>query len=368
MPPESTPAATETAASTPAATSAPDRLFAVGQQVKFKGYAEGTTEDQKVFQPGDILELVSDGPDTGGVENYNVRRLTDGSAASCYFDEIEKYEAPAEAPADGKKPKKEKKPAEPKAPKEAPPPPPPLVLTEAVQNLVSDDPSKTLEAAETLSKQVDVTEFTLGGLLAKIKRDGTYATILDTEGKPVYPVGNDGFNAYAQARLSCGSRKAAYLASIYEKYSAIGATEEDVGKVGWTKASLLLPVITKENKDELLGFAADNNKDSVSERVKTIQVNAASTGSGGGAPAPRGVKKVFTTVLYNNDAATYEAILEAAKGRLSAEDQKDKNVLSKASLLMATEWSQFAAAAAASSAPAPAQTVAQPAETVAATA
>lgn len=357
---------------TQAQEAASDKAFAVGQTVKFKAYAVAPKPGEPApFNPGDILTLVKVGPDEK-TECYDATRTTDGTSSTVYFDEIESYTPPAEATAPvkskgGKKAdpeaaaKKAAEKAEAKAKKDAEAAAKkaaaeveankPLILTESVKALISDDAQKTIEAAETLSKQIDTNEFTLGGVLAAVRRDNIQNKLLGDDQQPLFSADKAGFEAYINARLSCGYRKAMYLIQMYEKYSTLGVSEEEIAKIGWTKAVMMLPAITAENKDAMLEFAQTHNKTEVEAHVKSTKVNSGSTTGNSGT---RGVRHAFNFNLYNNDGEAAKGILSAAVETLSAEDKKDeKAALNKAFNLILTEWSQFKAAANAAAAQAP---------------
>lgn len=338
-------------------TASSDKIFAVGQEVEFKAYAETPEAGQDVFKPGDILRLDKEGNDPQN-ESYVAVRLSDGMSSTVFFDEIQSYTAPAPADegekAKGKKAKKEKAPkeAKPKAEKPAPEPPAPLVLTESVKALVSENAEDTIKAAETLSKQIDTNEFTLGGVLAAIRRDSLHTKLLGEDGKPIFTDDKSGFESYINARLSCGYRKAMYLIGMYEKYSALGVTEQQIAKIGWSKAVLMLNVVNAENKGELLEFAETHSKSEVEAHVKSVRVNA---GTESGVSA-RGVRHSFAFSLYNNEGEIVKAAIESAKADLSPEQRKDDKAATNAAFLkIVTEWSQMRAAVAGAAAPAAAE-------------
>lgn len=355
------------------AAEAAKNVFAVGQTVKFTKYAVPVEAGKDVFKEGDILRLEKPGTDPSA-ESYEAVRLSDGTSSTVFFDEVESYTPPAEAapPAEKKKAKakktdeekaadakakaeaKAKKDAEAAAKKAAAEAEAnkPLVLTDSVKSLVSDDAVKTIEAAETLSKQIDTNEFILGGVLAVVRREKAYLKLTDGEGKPLFTDDKDGFENYINTCISCGYRKAMYLIQMYEKYSALGVTEEEIAKIGWSKAVLMLNTVTAENKGEMLEYAANHTKSEVEAHVKSVRTNAGSQGN----TNPRGVRHAFAFNLYNNDGETAKAILEQAKARLSPEQRKDeKAALNAAFQLILTEWSQLAAASQATAAAAPAE-------------
>jgi hypothetical protein len=357
-------------------------VFQVGQTVQFTAYAVPPAEGQDVFKNGDILKLEKPGTDPQ-TESYEATRVTDGASSTVFFDEIASYTpSPETAPVpEGEKKKKggKKLTEEEKAAKEAEKaaakakkdaeaaakkaaeeaPPAPLVLTEAVKALVSDDAVKVIEAAEVLSKQIDTNEFTLGGILAVVRREKHFTKLVDGEGKALFADDKSGFEAYVGARLSCGYRKAMYLIQMYEKYSALGVTEEQIAKIGWSKAVLMLNVVTAENKEQMLEFAETHTKSEVEAHVKSTRVNAGTQGN----TSPRGVRHSFAFNLYNNDGESAKAIIEAAKADLPPEVKKDDKAATNAAFLkIVTEWSQLRAATVTPATPAAPVEAAAPAE------
>jgi hypothetical protein len=64
----------------------------------------------------------------------------------------------------------------------------------------------------------------------------------------------DKFVAIAE---ECGikRRTAFYLAEVAERAAAFPKRRAQISRIGWTKAQIVLPAMTKENADELLAYA-----------------------------------------------------------------------------------------------------------------
>jgi hypothetical protein len=167
-----------------------------------------------------------------------------------------------------------------KAPKEEvqEAPLPAFKQTASVKEVLASHEGDAIAAATELSESKEKTVFTLGGVLAYIKRNDLHTEILSDEKDeetgdylPAYEAGLKGFNAYVQDTLGLASRKAHYYVDLYEKFSQI-TTEAKISKIGWTKLRELIPLaLDKSNVDEWIDFAKSSSTAEVkAEVVKTL--------------------------------------------------------------------------------------------------
>lgn len=158
---------------------------------------------------------------------------------------------------------------------------PKFKATVSVKAALDAHKGNAIKAALTLAETGEKTVFTLGGVLAHIKRTDAHASILGDEvdeetGKrlPLYEAGNKGFNAYVAAELGFAPRKADYYVNLYEKFSQI-TTEAAIGKIGWTKLRELLPLeLDSENVGEWLDYAKESSTAEVRDAVTKALVDS----------------------------------------------------------------------------------------------
>ena len=68
-------------------------------------------------------------------------------------------------------------------------------------------------------------------------------------------------------RLQIGYRKALYLIGIVEKSNDLKLDRRRLRELGWTKVSILLPVLNEENKHGWIDFAETANAASIQDAV-----------------------------------------------------------------------------------------------------
>jgi hypothetical protein len=189
----------------------------------------------------------------------------------------------------------------------------------SVQALLAE--KDALEAAKELVARAEETEFTLGGVLAHILREGIHRK-LGYDGKR-------GFEDYIEKELGVKYRKARYLINIYEYFTALGVDENKLGAMGWSKAKELVNVATKENFEELVEFANEHTRDELVEKIRTSYVNA---GDGSETEA-RAKMTTWTFKLFDDQNVTVTRAIEAAKKQAGTES------ISQALELVCGEWS-----------------------------
>jgi hypothetical protein len=328
------------------------QAIATGTVVLFLAYGEGAEGD---LRPGAELEITGFDKEDG---TYNVKDA-DGNEDSLFDSEFEikpekaaKAAKGAKAKAEAAPAKVEKAPAKKTALKVVDPdeedaaPGKGVVLlpkfksTASVTAAVADAEGDYLAAASALAEQEAKTEFTLGGILAKIKRENLQATImsddLDGDGNaiPAYSPDLSGYNAYVLNELGLHDRKAHSLVAIYEKFSQL-TTEAAISKVGWTKLRELLPLdLDKENVAEWLAKAKNLHTADLHESVRKTLVDGGGTVHGSRSTV---VQKKFTFVAFEDQAEMWSEAIAAAK-KVIGEDQSDSMALNH----IMTEWMALA--------------------------
>jgi hypothetical protein len=154
---------------------------------------------------------------------------------------------------------------------------PKFKTTASVKAALEQHGGDAIAAATELAEASEKTVFTLGGVLAYIKRNDSHTAIesdeQDEEGNVLsaYEAGLKGFNAYVEDTLGIAARKADYFVNLYEKFSQI-TTEAKIAKIGWTKLRELLPLdLDESNVEEWLDYAREaSTSDLKAEITKTI--------------------------------------------------------------------------------------------------
>lgn len=189
----------------------------------------------------------------------------------------------------------------------------------SVQSLLAE--KDALEAAKELVNRSEETDFTLGGVLAHIQREGIHQTLGYS--------GKRGFEDYIEQELGVKYRKAMYLIRIYTHFNALGIDEGKLAAMGWSKAKELVGVATKENFDELAEYAQNNTRDALIEHIKSSYVTA-----GDGSEAePKAKLTRWTFSLFDDQNTTVNRAIEAAKIQASTDN------ISQALEYICAEWS-----------------------------
>lgn len=181
-----------------------------------------------------------------------------------------------------------------------------VVHSSSVQALLGE--YDALDAAQYLVERQAENDYTLGGVLAEIKREGIYQR-LGYDGKK-------GFEEYIENSLGIHYRKAMYLIQIYEHFRQLEIPEERLAEIGWSKAKELTNITDRAKFDELYEFAKDNTRDALIEHIRST-VNAGD-GSGGGTTTATKITRNFK--LFEDQATTVDRAIAAAKTQAGSDD------------------------------------------------
>jgi len=184
--------------------------------------------------------------------------------------------------------------------------------TTSVAESLKEYKGSALDAAKGLAEKKEKTIFTLGGVLAFIKRNDSFTEFLNDDDTPAYPEGIAGFNAYVKEELGIESRSAAYYVDLYEMFSQI-TTESKIAKIGWTKLRELLPLrklIDKDNVEEWLAKAKSMTTSELHEEVRSTLVDG---GEGGDTRSAKEEQVKLVYVVHNDQANTVAAAIARAK-------------------------------------------------------
>lgn len=374
--PASKPAAVakKTAKAAPAPAAAETIVFEAGQFVQFNGYGEDVPAEEQVLVAGEIYpvtDVTEDGhpvvqfpnPDFNEGKKEHPKTNPATLEVECFPDEVELVDAPEEATEEEtaaaeaaaepeaapaakkttakKAPAKEaaaeaapaaKKSAPKKAAAKAAPEPEPEEAEgeDALVELENEDPEvlalvegseDLIGTAQELEANVATTEYQLGGVLRHILQTKAFTQMVDEDGKRIEDFDEPGaFKVFLTQYFNMGYRKAMYLIQIYESFTLAGIENpaDAVAQIGWTKASKIAALMIEEGQDpaELLQLAQDNTVEDLSTALKE-QVTVGGTKGEGGTQAKR---ITFKFRLWEEEAASTNAILEEAVERLGLKD------------------------------------------------
>lgn len=139
--------------------------------------------------------------------------------------------------------------------------------------------------------------FKLGGVLSVIKSNGWFDGFKD-------------YKDYVSKTFGLEYRKAQYWIGIYDKLVGESISWSKVSSLGWTKVSILCPVITEANVDEWVEKASKVNCDTLKAMVKAALGGDAEEGAT--EKTTSDVSKLAFTV-HADQKETIKSALEKAK-------------------------------------------------------
>ncbi len=147
------------------------------------------------------------------------------------------------------------------------------LITERVENMVQGQVRPTVHR---LTEDVGMNYFELGGVFARISREGWYQDF-----------GHQNFKEWVEAETDMKRVKAEYLLRIYVKFVELDIPWAKFKGVGWTKTIELLPVINQENVDEWVEKARVRSVRLLREEVKAAKTMVLRKGMETGTRHPR---------------------------------------------------------------------------------
>jgi len=314
----------------------------VGTAIKFIGFRTPISGETEI-EVGDELVIASYNDDDG---SYNVSTDSNSDAIETLFrDEFvidgEPVPEVAEPKAKKKKPKQTE--AEADAGKAAP------VRDKAGKTIQKSDQLKLtasvkaamaeagglIEAVEKLIEKSSATDFTIGGLLAKIEETAAFEALVDEYGVSRYGTGHRGFGKFVEDHLGMKYRKAKYLTSIYRVCADRGITEKQLAGIGWSKIKEALGALSDSDADvdEILEEAKNLSFDEFKAAMRKKVIDG-----GGRVHGNTKADQVnFSFRLFNDKAALLSDALASAKSTLGIEGD-DVVANSQALDHIVTEW------------------------------
>lgn len=213
---------------------------------------------------------------------------------------------------------------------------PEFVQTSSVTAALELHDGDELATAAALAEQKEKTIFTLGGVLARIKRNNAFSSIVNAKNERTYEDGLKGFNNYVKDELGVESRSAAYYVDLYEMFSRV-TSEDKIAKIGWTKLRELLPlkeIIDENNVDSWLKKAKQVSTKELHDAVTKQLVDAGEKTHGNRQLAEQ---TTFKYVVHNDQATTITDAITRAK-EIIGDDCSDGAAL----VHIVSEWLQMA--------------------------
>ena len=208
----------------------------------------------------------------------------------------------------------------------------PVKLLTGVKAIITES-GGLIEAAEILSDRSGRTEFSLGGVLAKIQETNAFEDIKGADGQPKYGTGHVGFGKFVEMHLGMKYRKAIYLSGNYTKITNLGITEKQILGIPWSKLVLVVSAITEGNADELLAEAKAKPYAEFKDSVKKRLVDGGGSLHGN----TKASLVTFTFKLHNDKGDVAVAALTKAREELGL-DEKDPTANSQAFDHIVSEW------------------------------
>lgn len=208
----------------------------------------------------------------------------------------------------------------------------PVKLLAGVKAIITES-GGLIEAAEILSDRSGRTEFSLGGVLAKIQETNAFEDLKDAEGQPKYGTGFIGFGRFVEMHLGMKYRKATYLSGNYTKITNLGITEKQILGIPWSKLVLVVSAITAENSDEIIAEAKSTPFAEFKASIKKRLVE----GGGNLHGNTKAQLVTFTFKLHNDKGDVAIAALTKAREELGI-DEKDPTANSQAFDHIVSEW------------------------------
>lgn len=175
-----------------------------------------------------------------------------------------------------------------------------LDVAHDLENIESRE--KAEELAHSIVDMDNANDFQLGGVFSVIQANNWFE-------------GHKNFKSYVEEVYGIRYQKAIYCMTVYKKLVNEGISWDDVKSIGWTKLSIITPVITKENVSYWVGIAGSINCDSLRAKVKAAQSGEVISED---TPVTTEIVKMAFTV-HLDQKETIRAALEKAKAEVNTE-------------------------------------------------
>lgn len=224
--------------------------------VKFSGYVSEVPENEQDFEKGDVLYIVGIQPASGDEPTmYNV---IPANQVALYTEDPESEDIEAsqlvvqEVAALGGR-----------ALTEARDSFLPIPSIGKLDSIIEEAEGDLVEAARGLFSDLEENSFYLGGVLAKVRREGSHLK----ENGGEYE-GDTAWEEFCQSEFGFGGAKGGDLARQYTTFAAIeGFDPASLADIGWSKLREIQRYVTEDNVDELLEEAKTSTKRELSVKL-----------------------------------------------------------------------------------------------------
>lgn len=265
--------------------------------VKFTGYVNETPEDEQLFQKGDVLYIVG------------VHEATDDQPImyDCISgkDVVAYKENPEDENIEGQQlAVQEVQAISGRALNDANENFMPIPSIGDLDSIIEEAGGDLITASQNVFGQIEQSFFYLGGILAKIKREGSYLS----ENGGEYE-GEDAWNEFCTDNFQFSGAKGGDLARLYTTFAAIPDFDPSLmNDIGWSKVREIQRFVTEDNYQELLEDARSLTRTELKTQLTTKYVDdSGRTPSGAVASRPGGsnaIKTMSLTFKLVEDAAT----------------------------------------------------------------
>jgi ribosomal protein L23 len=314
----------------------------VGTRVKFIGFRTPISGETEI-EIGDELVIASFNDDDG---SYNVAMDSNSAAIETLFRE--EFVVDGEhVPDTAVKPKKKKAkqteaeadsgkatPVKDKAGKTIQQKSDKLKVTASVKAAMAEA-GGLIEAVEKLIEKQSATDFTVGGLLAKIEETAAFETLVDEFGVSKYGIGHRGFGKFVEQHLGMKYRKAKYLTGIYRICTERGITETQIAGIGWSRLKEAIAALSDSDADidEILSEAKSLPFDEFKAAMRKRVIDGGGRIHGNA----KADQVSFSFRLFNDNASVLTQALESAKAAIGVEGD-DITANSQALTHIVNEW------------------------------
>lgn len=224
--------------------------------VKFAGYVSEVAEGDQDFAKGDVLYIV--GVTAAEGENPTMYDVIPASQVPAYLEDPESEEVEGSqlvvqevtalagrALADAKDSYL------------------PIPSIGKLDSIIEEADGDLIDAARGLFSDLEENSFYLGGVLAKVRREGSHLK----ENGGEYE-GDAAWDEFCQNEFGFGGAKGGDLARQYTTFAAIeGFDPASLADIGWSKLREIQRYVTPDNVDELLDEAKNSTKRELSVKL-----------------------------------------------------------------------------------------------------
>ena len=231
-------------------------VLSSGAFVKFAGYVSEVPDDDQDFTKGDTLYIV--GVNEADGESPTMYDVIPASDVSAYIADPESEDIEG-----SRLVVQEVTALSGKALTEARDAFLPIPSLGKLDAIIEEAEGDLIEAARTLFNDIEQNSFYLGGILANVRRDGSYLKEHggDYEGEAAWDV-------FCQSEFGFGGAKGGDLARQYTTFAAIpGFDAAMLDGIGWSKLREVQRYVTEDNVQELLEAAKTTTKRELSMKL-----------------------------------------------------------------------------------------------------